>query len=322
MSQRTNRPTVLLVDDDELAIEMLRAYLDGQRYQILTAYSGQEALAIIEREAERTSGWQPTTIDVILLDIMMPGIDGLKVCQRVKDDPALRHIPVIMITALSSSQDKVTAISFGADSYIIKPYLSEELISIVKASLKMKAQQDLLLRRLAELEALNAIAASAHHSVSFPLLVASTLTTLLEFQYIEAAAIYTLDDATGSLTLAQAQGPENVALPTVESCALGQGVTGWIGQAQQGRHIADISSHPEFGHRLRGPMRAYVGVALLADDRAVGVLEGFHRQPGRFDQRDVEWLEELGRQVGMAIENANIFESTQALLIQSSSLRQ
>ncbi len=321
MSEKIEGPTILLVDDDESAIDMLRVFLQAQRYRTIAAHSGQEALAIIEQETERSSGWQPTSIDVILLDIMMPGIDGFKVCQRVKGDPALCHIPVIMVTALDSSRDKITAISFGADGYITKPFLSEELIGTVKTSLRVKAQQDALLRRLAELEALNATAKSAHRSVSLPLLLASTLTTLLELGHIEAAAIYTLDESTGSLTLVQAQGPEGTLLPTVESCALGEGVTGWIAQAQQGRCIEDISTNPEFLERLRGPMRAYVGAVLRADDRAVGVLEGFHSQPGWFDQRDVEWLDELGSHVGMAIENANLFERTQAMLIQSSSLR-
>ena len=322
MPERTNGPIILIVDDDVSAVEMLDIYLRGHGYQTRMAYSGQEALDLIEREATHASGWWPWVIDLILLDIMMPGIDGYKVCLRIKDEPALQHIPVIMVTALDSSRDKITAFSFGADGFITKPYLYEELAGTVKANLRIKAQREALLRRQAELETINATVASAHRSMNLSILIASALTTLLESQHIEAAAIYTLDKAGGSLALAQAQGPKDVTLPTITSCVLGQGFLGSIGQSQQGQWILDISRRPEFTDRSASPMRAYVGVALSVDDRTVGALEVFHHQPGWFDQRDVEWLDDLGRQLGLAIANANLFAHTQSLLVQSSSLHQ
>ena len=319
MPEQTDKPTILIIDDDESAVKMLNVYLKGHGYQTRAAYSGQEALDLIEREVTHASRWRPWVIDLVLLDIMMPGIDGYKVCLRIKDDPALQHIPVIMVTALDNIRDKVTAISFGADGYITKPYLYEELASTVKAHLSRKAQQEALRRRQVELETLNATAMSAQRSMNLSILIASALTTLLECQHIEAAAIYTVDEATASLTLAQAQGSRDVALPTISSCALGQGFLGSIGQSQKGQWIVDISRRPEFTDRPASPMRAYAGVVLRVDDRTVGALEAFHHQPGWFDQRDVEWLDKLGRSVGLAIANANLFERTQSLLIRSSS---
>lgn len=321
MSDQTEKPTILLVDDDESALEIIRVFLEGYQYRVRTANSGREALAIIDQEASLANRWRPWPIGLVLLDIMMPGIDGFKVCHRIKNDPALCHVPVIMITALDSSRDKVAAISFGADGYVTKPYLSEELISTIEANMRTKAQQETLLRRLAELEALNAITESAHQSLNLSLLVANTLARLLEYRHIEAAAIYTLAETNKSLVLVRAQGPDGIALPTVDFCALGEGIMGQIGQTQQGRYIEDICAHPEFANRPSSPLCAYVGVTLRVSRRVVGVLETFHRQPGWFDQRDVEWLDELGRHVGLAIENAKIFERTQTLLIQSSSLR-
>ena len=320
MTELGQKTTILIVDDDESAVEMLNALLKGQGYQTRKAVSGQEALNIIEQEIQYASHWHPWTIDLILLDIMMPGIDGYKICLRIKDDPAIQHTPVIMVTALESSRDKNAAISFGADGYITKPYLSEELMSAIKASLRIKTQQEVLKRRLAELETTSAAAESAQRSLSLSIVVASALTTLVESQHIEAGAIYTLDEATQSLTLNTAQGPQDIALPTISSCDLGKGVVGWIGQSQQGKWIDDMTAYPEFADRPSSPMHAYVGVVLSADDRTVGVLEVFHRQPGWYDQRDVEWLSELGQKLGMAIGNANLFQHTQSLLIQSSSL--
>jgi CheY-like chemotaxis protein len=320
MPEEIRKPTILIVDDDKSAVEVLNALLQGRGYQIQKAYSGQQALALIEQEAKHVSGWRPCTIDLVLLDIMMPGIDGYKVCQSIKDDPTLCHIPVIVVTALNSNRDKVTAVSFGADGFITKPYLSGDLGGIIEANLRVKAQQEALLRRLAELEALNATTKSAHQSLNLSVSIASALTTLLESSHIEAAAIYTLDEATKMLALARAQGSEDLALPTIPSCALGHGIAGWIGQSQQGQCIEDMAAHPEFADRLLTTMHAYVGVALCTNNRTVGVLEAFHHQPGWFDQRDTKWLSELGREIGLAIENANLFEHAQSLLLHSSLL--
>lgn len=322
MSGKNDKPTILFVDDDETAIGMFQTYMAKQPYRLILARSGHEALVIIEDKTESASRWKALDLDVILLDIMMPGIDGLKVCQYVKDNPVLRHIPIIMVTALNSPRDKVTALSFGADGYITKPYSFEELIGTIKASVAAKKLREDILRQLVELEALNSIAESAHRSMSLPLVLGSTLISLLELEYVEAAAIYTLDKSTDSLLLVQTQGPEGIPLPTVESCPMGQGITGQIGQSRHGQFFLDISSRPEFAERPKSPMRSYVGVVLRADERTMGVLEAFHRQPGWFKKRDVEWLSQVGRHVGQAIENANIFEHTQTLLLQSSSLQQ
>jgi CheY-like chemotaxis protein len=311
---RTDKATILIVDDDESAVEMLHVYLTGHGYQTRKVYSGREGLALIEEEAPHASGWRPWSIDLILLDIMMPGIDGYKVCLRIKDDPALQHIPVIMVTALNSSRDKTRAVSFGADGYITKPYLSEELAGAVESALRTKARQEALLRRQAELEILTATATSAHRSLNLPILISSALTTLLECPHIEAAAIYIVDEATNNLILAQAQGTQGVPLPTIPSCDLGQGVIGKIGNSQQGQWFEDITVRPDFTDRPASPMRAYVGVALRVNGHTVGVLEVFHRQPNWFDGRDIHWLDELGQQLGLAIANANRFERTQSIL--------
>jgi DNA-binding response OmpR family regulator len=316
MPKEPGKSTILIVDDDKLAVQMLDILLTGQGYWTRHAYSGQEALDLVEREALQATGWRPWGIDLVLLDVMMPGVDGFKVCLRIKDDPALRHIPVIMVSVLSAARDKITAVSFGADGYITKPYRSEELLSTVQASLRTKAQQEALLRRGVELQTINATAASAHRSLNPSIVMASALTALLKCQHIEAAAIYTVDEATKSLTLAQAQGPEGVDLPTVSSCPLGEGIIGGIAGSKQGQWFVDITSRPDCSDRSSSPMSACVGVPLCADDRAVGVLEVFHRQPGWFDERDVVWLDELGYRVGRAIGNANLFERAQNMLIQ------
>lgn len=123
---------VLVVDDNPLNIELLDAYLKSSGYEISTATNGKEALALINANPP----------DLILLDIMMPEIDGYEVCRRVKSDPSSRTIPIILLTALHDVQDRITGIEAGCDDFISKPFNNIELLTRVKSLLRIKALND------------------------------------------------------------------------------------------------------------------------------------------------------------------------------------
>jgi putative two-component system response regulator len=137
------KPVILAVDDLSENIDLLEAYLAGQGYEIVTAANGEEAL-------EKLSGNQ---IDLILLDIMMPGIDGFEVTRRVRQDDAHRLLPVILVTSLHEREDRVKGIEAGCDDFISKPVDKLELQARVRSSLKVKAYNDLLRNYREELEA-------------------------------------------------------------------------------------------------------------------------------------------------------------------------
>ena len=99
--------TLLIVEDDLDTSEMLRVYFEAQGYRVVTAGGGQEAL-------EKTDKYSP---DIILLDIMMPGLDGYAVTRKLKNNPDTRDIPVILITALDGTDDKVKGLEAGADEF-------------------------------------------------------------------------------------------------------------------------------------------------------------------------------------------------------------
>jgi putative two-component system response regulator len=136
------KPVILAVDDLPENIELLDAYLAGQGYEIVTAASGEEALGKI-------SGDQ---IDLILLDVMMPGIDGFEVTRRVRQDDAHRLLPIILVTSLNEREDRVKGIEAGCDDFISKPVDKMELQARVRSSLKVKAYNDLLRNYREELE--------------------------------------------------------------------------------------------------------------------------------------------------------------------------
>jgi two-component system, cell cycle response regulator len=128
---------VLVVDDVEANVRLLEAKLQFEYYTVLTAFSGEEALKVA-RESNP---------DVILLDVMMPGLDGFETCRRLKDDPGTRHIPVVMVTALDQREDRNKGLSVGADDFLSKPIDDVTLLARVKSLARYKASVDELRSR-------------------------------------------------------------------------------------------------------------------------------------------------------------------------------
>ncbi|MEO5568727.1 MAG: diguanylate cyclase [Gemmatimonadaceae bacterium] len=132
---------ILIVDDHEDNVELLRARLESWGFTTLSASDGVEALEVIEAELP----------DLVLLDIMMPKIDGIEVARRVKNNPNLPFIPIIMQTALDSTENKVEGLDAGADDYITKPIDFPELKARVKSMLRIKRLQEEIVEREHEL---------------------------------------------------------------------------------------------------------------------------------------------------------------------------
>lgn len=121
-----SRKNILAVDDEEDILELLRFNLAREGYQVTCATSGEDALRIA-----RT---QP--VDLIVLDLMLPGIDGLDVARKIKNDLKIKHIPIIMLTAKGEEADVVTGLELGASDYVTKPFSPRILIARIKAALR------------------------------------------------------------------------------------------------------------------------------------------------------------------------------------------
>ena len=128
---------ILVVDDVEPNVRLLEAKLTLEYYEVLTAMDGARALEIAA--AERP--------DIILLDVMMPGMDGFETCQRLKADPVTRHIPVVLVTALDGREDKIKGLGVGADDFVTKPIDDVILFARVKSLLRLKSVMDELRER-------------------------------------------------------------------------------------------------------------------------------------------------------------------------------
>jgi CheY-like chemotaxis protein len=110
--------TILVVDDNLDSVAIMRGILETRGFDVATATSGAEALAFLET----------TTPDLVLLDIMMPVMSGIEVLQRIKQDPALGALPVILVTAKTQDEDLLSGYQYGADYYITKPFTAKQLI--------------------------------------------------------------------------------------------------------------------------------------------------------------------------------------------------
>lgn len=128
---------VLVVDDILANVKLLTARLQAEYFEVLPAYNGAEALDILARER----------VDVVLLDVMMPGMDGFEVCRRIKSSTATQHIPVVMVTALDQPSDKVQGLESGADDFLTKPVDDIALVTRVKNLARLKMLNDEMIMR-------------------------------------------------------------------------------------------------------------------------------------------------------------------------------
>ena len=140
-----NPKKILIVDDEKDTVEMITILLSLEGYEVFSALSGAEAMQIIEKARQRTPESE-TPVDLILLDVMLGDTDGREICRTIKEDDRLRFIPVIILTVRSSLQDKIDGLNLGADDYLTKPFVNEELLAKVRVMLRIKDLHDELKR--------------------------------------------------------------------------------------------------------------------------------------------------------------------------------
>ncbi len=136
---------ILVVDDEKDTVGMITALLELEGYQVYPAFSGIEAMRFLEMEKERGSEAE-TPVDLILLDIMLGDEDGREICRRIKRDEQMKFIPVIILTVRSGLQEKIDALNLGADDYLTKPFINEELLAKVRVMLRIKGLHEELKR--------------------------------------------------------------------------------------------------------------------------------------------------------------------------------
>jgi two-component system, OmpR family, phosphate regulon response regulator PhoB len=123
---------VLVIEDDKNILKLIRYNLEKAGFVCITTITGEDAFDILDKEQ----------VDLIILDIMLPTIDGFEICKRVKQDQRYKNMPVIMLTAKGEEVDKIVGFELGADDYIVKPFSPRELVLRIKAVLKRNAPKE------------------------------------------------------------------------------------------------------------------------------------------------------------------------------------
>ncbi len=122
---------ILVVDDEEDILELVRHHLKREGYEVRCAESGEQALQVAKSEP----------VNLIILDLMLPGIDGLEVTRRLKGDPRTQHIPILMLTAKGEESDVVAGLELGADDYVTKPFSPRILVARTRAGMRRQAKE-------------------------------------------------------------------------------------------------------------------------------------------------------------------------------------
>ena len=130
--QKSSRGTILIIDDEKDLIEMVRYNLDKEGFDVIAANDGKSGLEIAMKH-------KPS---LVILDLMMPGMDGLQVCREMRGDDRSRRVPVIMLTAKAAETDRIVGLEMGADDYVTKPFSPRELVARVKAVLRRTTEQN------------------------------------------------------------------------------------------------------------------------------------------------------------------------------------
>jgi len=128
----TEKALILIADDDEMIRQLIAAMLSAEGYRIIFAADGDQALEIV----------RSNLVDLVLLDVMMPGKTGFEVCQAIKSQPETRFIPVVLVTGLSRADERIQGIACGADDFLSKPVNCQELLARTRSLLRLKAFTD------------------------------------------------------------------------------------------------------------------------------------------------------------------------------------
>lgn len=327
MSEVENKalPRILIVEDNPEMLEFIQAMLAQVRCEVLTACSGEEALDVLHQE--QSEGHE---VDLVLLDIMMPRMDGYEVIARVKADPDLRNTSFIVTTALDSVSDKTLGLGMGADDYLTKPFDPRELLARIDAVMRIRRSERALRRRNEELAALIEINRVVTSSLDLDEVLESTMQGIREILQVEGGSLVFLDDETGELTFRKTLSPDQRWI-TGRTIQPGEGIVGYVIESGAPRLVNNVERDPHFSAEISEVAgitpEAILCVPLRIHDRIIGAIEVVNKLDGAFNERDMELLQAMAASVAGAVDNANLYselsefaeelERSQAQLIQA-----
>ena len=306
--QARELPARILVVDDEIEIaESLADFLMRKEgFQVKMAHDGQQAIAYLESAIGGAA-----EVDLVLLDMRMPGLSGLEVLDWIRRHPDLRYTRVVLLTAAASNDEKVQALSAGADDYITKPYYMQELLARVKTILRTQQLEKQLHRQSRQLAALNRISQAVAATLETSQVYATAVRGVDAILEVELAAVLIVE---GGKLHCQYVRHYKGAIPAhiFPSAEKGQGVLGLTWSEQETYCLNQAGSDSRFDATRDSPIgysvRSMLATPLTVRGRPVGVLAAYNKRDGEFTEVDVDLFASLASSVSEAIENAWLFQ--------------
>ncbi|HID64223.1 MAG TPA: response regulator [Anaerolineae bacterium] len=327
-----DKANILVVDDEVETVDMISFLLESQGYTVIPAYSGAEALEILQRGIHEPAGSRPL-IDLVILDIRIPDVDGYEICQVIKQDAHLKYIPVIMVTGLGSVEDTTRGLAIGADDYVSKPFRAAELVARVKAMLRVRAMEQELLQHTRELAALNEINKAITSSLDLDQILSQAMHGIRQILHVEAGSLLLLDEDSGLLEFKKILSGSQERIVEFK-LKLGEGIAGHVVRDGKPLLVLDAQHDPRFCPRVDEAIgfvtRSILCVPLKVKDKIIGAIEVINKLDSQFDENDLWLLNYMAGSVAIALENARLYtelsdfarelEKSQAQLVQAEKL--
>ena len=310
--------TILIADDQPDNLVLLTRYLDAEGYNYIQAKDGLETLEKLRSEVP----------DLVLLDVNMPNKDGFSVLEEVRSDPALRHIPVIILTAARLDAIEIQfGLNLGADDYITKPFDRRELLARIRTKLRTKETGDEI-RKVAEqtivrqnrlLTAAAEIASAATSTLDLNKLLAASAALIRERFDFYHVSVFLIEDGSNVAVLRAAAGQAGHHLP-VDLHQLGIGSKSLVGTATANRQpvvVMDVANDPT---HLKNPLlpdtRSEAVIPLLVGEHTIGALDVQSTAINIFSDWDITILTTIANQLAIAVQNARLYASVQQEVIE------
>jgi DNA-binding response OmpR family regulator len=317
----TSPVRVLVVDDEpNIAASLAELLSRTDGYDVTIASGGREAMSILEQESA-----DPTrTIDLVLLDVRMPLMSGPEVLARLRSHPDLRFTRVIMLTAAAGNDEKVEALSSGADDYITKPYNPLELLARVKTILRTQQLEKQLQRQSQQLLTLNQLSRAVTTKLTTPDILALATEGVDAVIGVEVAAVFMINGERSLLSCRQLHASGGTTIGALNPVPVGEGLIGQVFQEGKSLCLNEPASHSGFRSDLDAPagreLRSIMIAPLRVRGQAVGVVGAFNKHEGSFTDIDRGLFTSLVSSVSRAVEVAWLFQSVrqrQTELLQS-----
>ncbi len=298
---------ILVVDDEiEIADSLAEFLTRKEGYRVEIVHDGRQAISYLEK-----SIGSALEIDLVLLDMRMPGISGLDVLDWIRGHPDLRYTRVVLLTAAASNDEKVQALSAGADDYITKPYYMQELLARVKTILRTQQLEKQLHRQSRQLAELNRIGQAVAATLETSQVYATAIRGVDAILEVEMAAVLIVE---GGKLHCQHVRHYKGAIPShiFPSTEKNVGVLGTAWSEQETICLNRAATDPRYDATRDSPIgyavRSMLATPLTVRGRPVGVLAAYNKRAGEFTLVDVDLFASLASSVSEAIENAWLFQ--------------